>query len=174
VTFYSGEVGVASAIRSGPRLAVLMVLVLAGCGGASPEPAPSRTPSPIPLPVVASACPDSPVLEPTGVLPERRGVGSKATLSALLFAGQGDQVKANQEIKIVWRMTGSGELAMTAEGPNGARVRPSWGPEAHGGSNYERPGEEWGVGWVFPTPGCWTIRATRSVGTGYLALRVAA
>jgi hypothetical protein len=35
-----------------------------------------------------------------------------------------------------------------------------WGPVDHGfaTSGYDRPGDEWGIGFVFREPGCWTIR----------------
>jgi hypothetical protein len=101
---------------------------------------------------------------------ELQGNGEGVTLWALFF---GPRVIANQEMKIVWRMTGSGALTMTAEGPGGRLVKPAWGPEEHGGSNYNRPGDEWGTGWVFPQAGCWTITATRGSDRARLALRVA-
>jgi hypothetical protein len=69
-------------------------------------------------------------------------------------------------------MTGSGDLAISATGPNGTVVEPIWGPERHGGSTWERPGDEWGTGWIFPSPGCWTVNAKRTGGSGYLVMRV--
>ncbi|MET7747360.1 hypothetical protein [Micromonospora sp. NPDC005367] len=80
---------------------------------------------------------------------------------------------AGRELKVVWRMTGSGDFAISATGPEGQVVKPVWGPEPHDSSNWERPGDEWGTGWVFPGAGCWTINATRTVGSGSLVLRVA-
>ena len=141
------------------RMAALVLLaLLAGCTSA-PDPAPSAVPPP--------TCPATADLGPGA---ERQGVGDGATLWALFF---GPRVVAGQEIKIVWRMTGTGDVTMTAEGPGGRVLKPSWGPEAHGGSNYTRPGDEWGTGWVFPQPGCWTINATRTSGQAHLAIRVA-
>ena len=59
-------------------------------------------------------------------------------------------VRQGQETKIVWRMTGEGDVAMSATGPEGREAFPVWGPESHaGGSNWERPGDEWGSGWLF-------------------------
>lgn len=81
-------------------------------------------------------------------------------------------VDDQQEIKVVWRMTGSGDLSINATGPDGKVLKPEWGPESHGSSNWDRPGDEWGTGWVFPSAGCWTINATRTNGSGYLVLRV--
>ena len=68
---------------------------------------------------------------------------------------------AGKDLKIVIRMTGSGPLHIAAHGPHGQVVHTIWGPEAHGGSTWNRPGDEWGTGWQFPAPGCWRIHATR-------------
>jgi len=59
-------------------------------------------------------------------------------------------------------MTGTGTLTLMGKGPNGHLVKPDWGPEGHGGSNWDRPGDEWGSGFTFPVAGCWDIRATRA------------
>jgi hypothetical protein len=75
-------------------------------------------------------------------------------------------------VKVAWRMSGSGPLAMAATGPGGRTVRPAWGPEPHSSSNWTRPGDEWGTGWVFPVPGCWTITLTRTQGRGHLSVPV--
>jgi hypothetical protein len=103
---------------------------------------------------------------------ERQGGGDGATLWALFFTAE--PVTAGKEIKVAWRMTGSGDLSISATGPDGTVVKPVWGPEAHGGSTWNRPGTEWGTGWIFPAGGCWTINAKRASGSGYLVLRVAA
>lgn len=97
-------------------------------------------------------------------------MGDGATLWALFFA---PKAVAGQEIKIVWRMTGDGDLTMDAVGPDGETTKPSWGPEPHGSSSYRRPGDEWGTGWVFPTKGCWTVNAVRTTGKAHLTIRVA-
>jgi hypothetical protein len=108
----------------------------------------------------------------SGALPERQGVGDGATLWALFFPTE-PVLAAGKEIKVVWRMTGSGDLSIRATGPDGTVVKPVWGPEPHGGSTWNRPGEEWGTGWVFPAADCWTVSAKRASGSGYLVLRVA-
>ncbi|GAA0536595.1 hypothetical protein GCM10010172_17460 [Paractinoplanes ferrugineus] len=148
------------------RALVLLVLV-AGCTPApSPDPAPSSdAPS---SPAAAPTCPATADLPLDG---ERQGRGDSdgVTLWALFF---GPKVIAGQEIKVAWRMTGAGDLTMTAQGPDGRLVKPSWGPEEHGGSTFARPGDEWGTGWVFPRSGCWTVHATRSTGRAHLVLRV--
>jgi hypothetical protein len=78
------------------------------------------------------------------------------------------------DLKIAWRMTGSGDLQVTATSPSGATVAPAWGPEAHGGSNWDRPGDEWGTGWVFDQPGCWQLHLARDVGSADVWLEVSA
>ncbi|MEU4243792.1 hypothetical protein [Actinoplanes sp. NPDC026619] len=148
------------------RLSTLLLLVLvAGCS-ATPSPAPTSSP-PAPTPTVAQSCPSTADLPADG---ERQGVGDGVTLWALFFAGR---AVAGQEIKVVWRMTGAGDLTMTATGPDGIIRKPAWGPEAHGGSSYTRPGDEWGTGWIFPRSGCWTVNASRGSGRAHLVLRVA-
>jgi hypothetical protein len=85
--------------------------------------------------------------------------------------------RAGDEVKIVWRMTGTGPLRVRLVGPNGRRKPLTFGPTAHGmGSSYHRPGDEWGTGFRFNTSGCWHIRLTRSdnVGNVWLEVRPAA
>lgn len=94
---------------------------------------------------------------------------AKGWLALFVLAADAPITKS-QEVKIVWRMTGAGD----AVGDRGVTTRPTWGPEAHGGSSYHRPGDEWGTGWVFPSAGCWTVHATRAqAGEATLELRVA-
>jgi hypothetical protein len=160
--------------------------MIAGCGApaarsARPTSTPSRdigeAMSPAASPPAApwsaapsSACPTTAVLD--GAQPERQGIGDGATLWALFFP-VGPSLTAGKEIKVVWRMTGSGDLSISATGPGGAVVMPQWGPESHNGSSFHRPGDEWGTGWVFPVPGCWTVNARRTAGSASLTIRVA-
>ena len=171
-------------------LTLVSVLVLTACS-ASPDtasppaehaspastsstPAIASATTPTTTPTVAAThgpCPRSARLggDSSSGFPEQQGVGVDATLWALFF---GDEVVAGQEIKVVWRMTGRGDLSISATGPDAKVIQPKWGPESHGSSNWDRPGDEWGTGWVFPSAGCWTINATRTNGSGYLVLRV--
>lgn len=123
---------------------------------------PSVTARATATPVVAVAggpgChPPSPVTPSAIALPEVHGQSSNGELWALLF----NDLRAGQEIKIVWRMTGTGNLHLVALGPRGQRVAPVWGPEQHSSSNWNRPGDEWGAGFTFPIAGCWDIHAAR-------------
>jgi hypothetical protein len=45
--------------------------------------------------------------------------------------------------------------------PDGITVIPDWGPEAHLGSDWNRPGDGWGTGWTFPEAGCWRFQIRR-------------
>ena len=102
------------------------------------------------------------------------GVGDRSLWALLFLTNDSSTMPAGRETKVVFRMTGSGELSIRAVGPTGQQLSPQWGPEGHGGSNWQRPGDEWGTGWVFPAPGCWTIRAARTDGgTAALTLRAA-
>lgn len=149
-------------------LAVVSILaVAAGCTSTKP---PARSSPPATPTAAACAAAPTPTPAPSFLLPEAQGVGRGVSLWALFFA----ELKRGQEIKIVWRMTGAGDLSMQATGPGGATASPVWGPRSHGGSSWQRPGDEWGTGWVFPSAGCWIVRATRSVsGTAELALTIA-
>jgi hypothetical protein len=163
-------------------LALAFALTVAACHATpqttSPSP-PHRSPgsgqlpaSGSPVPLATSTCPANARLGGSEALPERQGTGDGATLWALFFPTQ-PELTADQEIKVVWRMTGSGAFSISAAGPDGAVVKPVWGPEPHGSSTWTRPGDEWGTGWIFPVAGCWTISAKRTSGSGYLVLRVA-
>jgi hypothetical protein len=56
-------------------------------------------------------------------------------------------------------------LKLAAYDAGGRRRRLAWGPEEHGGSNYRRPGGEWGSDYRFPHPGCYRLTARRTVGS---------
>ncbi len=73
--------------------------------------------------------------------------------------------KVGTNVKTLWRMSGSGELTIRATGPRGQNLQPDWGPEAHLGSTWKRPGDEWGAGWIIPSAGVWTFWAERADGT---------
>lgn len=101
--------------------------------------------------------------------PEVEGTSSPADLWALLF--DTPPLSANQGVKIVWRMTGAGQLHLDTTGPGGIRAV-TGGPEVHLGSTWTRPGDEWGSGFLFPTPGCWDIHAVRDGAAGDVWLAV--
>jgi hypothetical protein len=81
-------------------------------------------------------------------------------------------VAGSDGVKIVWRMTGSGPLTLAAYDGRGRRLGLAWGPDFHGGSTYQRPGDEWGSGFEFRRPGCYRVTARRVHGTAEVWLRV--
>jgi len=159
---------------------VALPIVLTACAEEHPAAAPSpAAPDPDPTPTasapaagpIAATCPPDAGYPSNG---ELRGVTDNAqdSLWALLFLRE-PRLGADVETKIVWRMTGSGTFDIEATGPYGVVVEPIWGPDLHDGSSWNRPGDEWGTGWNFPTAGCWTVQADRSNGvSGSLTLRI--
>jgi hypothetical protein len=100
-----------------------------------------------------------------------QGQATHAELWALFFADP-QSIHIGQEVKIVWRMTGSGSFQIIARHTKGIRTRPIWGPEEHGGSSWHRPGDEWGTGFKFSTTGCWNLHATRNKAAGDIWIMV--
>lgn len=90
---------------------------------------------------------------------EIRGQSARGSLWSLFYHHRvGDPVKS------LWRMTGTGTFTVTAIGPDGRRLKPTIGPEAHDSSSWHHPGDEWGVFWVIPAPGRWAFHVKRSGG----------
>jgi hypothetical protein len=142
-----------NARRPGVVLACLLLVLAGGCSGDR------------------DAAPEPPCGSPVNM--EMRGTGS---LWALFFptVGHEDPVVAGEEAKIVWKIGGSGDFTVGATGPDGAAATLVWGPTGHGSSTWERPGTEYGTGFLFPKAGCWTITAQRASGEkGELRLTVA-
>lgn len=139
-------------------------LVLVACSvGVTPKPTPTLTATPM---LVSLGCnPPSPIHEgPLG--PEVQGTASPP--GQQLWALPQSSLRAQKDIKIIWRMTGSGGFQLIALGPQGQQLRPKDGPLLHlGGSSWnDHPGDEWGTVFNFPVPGCWDIRATRDDASG--------
>jgi hypothetical protein len=142
------------------------------------RPATGHTATPEPTPsghaLGARGCrPASPVTVFGGILPQVEGTGHGATLWGLLMFPHPLPAREGDQEKIVWRMTGTGSpLVLTAIGPGGTRHPLLWGPAEHGASNWNKPGEEWGAGYVFTEPGCWDLRAVRGGATADVWLTV--
>jgi hypothetical protein len=85
------------------------------------------------------------------------------SLWGLIFGGA-LPFRVGDQVKIVWRMTGTGPLAVTQIAPDGSTRPLTFGPSYHTSSSYHRPGQEWGTGFTFNVTGCWTIRLTRTTG----------
>jgi hypothetical protein len=126
------------------------------------SPTGSTTPTLAYLPVGAFVPLGEPGCHPTSPLRQSpAGTEALATATggqvwALLFSGLPFPI--HQPVKIVWRITNSSTLALSGTGPGGASARLSFFVP-HGASNWERPGLEWGSGFVLPTAGCWDLHA---------------
>jgi hypothetical protein len=59
------------------------------------------------------------------------------------------------------RMTGGGQLSVHLIRPDGSEQPLAWGPDPHGGSSFDRPGDEWGIGFSPDEAGCWQIAFER-------------
>ena len=135
-------------------------------------PCPGQDPLSVPSETTSEAASDI-VCQPANT--EGGGIGSEARAEsgdgmevwALIFntwnlpIGDPVQIPAMREVKIVWRITSDGDVSIDAVGSDGITIVPDWGPVAHLGSNWNRPGDEWGTGWTFPEAGCWTFRIRR-------------
>jgi hypothetical protein len=76
--------------------------------------------------------------------------GTRASETEATFTGLVDQ-----ELKLVLKSTAAMTLT-TATAPDGTERQPVW-QQGHSGSNWDRPGIEWGTGWQITEPGCWRI-----------------
>ena len=117
------------------------------------------------------ACDQTPI--ETSGFPEVQGIGRDATIYGLLFLSHPGPVRAGEELKIVWRMTGQGDRTVSYFAPDGRPGVLTFGPEAHGGSTFQRPGDEWGTGFSFDAAGCWRIHLERPVGSGDVWIAIA-
>lgn len=101
------------------------------------------------------------------------GTAAGGQLWALFFNGEWASSDSavlegvvGKEVKIVFRMTGSGTFEIAATAPDGTRVGPVWGPVFHPSSTWTRPGREWGTSFVFTQAGCWRIQGRDGGATG--------
>jgi len=53
--------------------------------------------------------------------------------------------RTGEQVKVVWKSTGTGDLRIFAVSPSGREVLPLTGPTPHFGSTWDRPGDEWGT-----------------------------
>ena len=171
--------------HGGRRAAVLAVLLaVAGCTAPGPR-AGGEQPGPVALrrvhPVSRPARQHAPALGEAGppaspLPPAPSAWGSSPGTGHGASSGVADvraprAARADDQEKIVWRMTGTGLLRLAVLGPAGPQER-GWGPAEHGSSTWDKPGQEWGAGYVFTRPGCWDLRAVRGRATADVWLRV--
>ena len=81
--------------------------------------------------------------------------------------------RAGEEIKVVWRMTGTGDFTFRVSDVDGKTTPLLWGPEGHGSSSWNHPGNEVGTGFKFPHAGCWDIHLAKANTDADLWLEVA-
>lgn len=157
--------------------AILLIGFLPGCTASSPTPISTLllTATPTSRESVAAAtaavCVPSPIQNSDIGFSEIQGtLSTEGEVWALLFFSR---AQVERELKIVWKITGESEkISVEAKHEDGTVVLPTWGPEKHEGSNWDRPGAEWGTGFNFPKPGCWTLTATHGTVTGVIGLEV--
>ncbi|MBA2680481.1 MAG: hypothetical protein H0U76_19060 [Ktedonobacteraceae bacterium] len=158
----------------------LLVLLLTACSTSPSNASSSATQKPTQTHVTAISSPPSvpATCQPTPLtsnkadqLPEMQGKATSGELWALFFADP-QSIRVGQEVKVVWRMTGSGNFQIVARHAKGIQMQPSWGPEGHGGSSWHRPGDEWGTGFKFSSTGCWNLHATRDKAAGDIWIMV--
>jgi hypothetical protein len=173
------------AVRGRPAVAVVTIVlvgILAACtrSAESAQPAKRATATTSAAPrnshaLGAPGCrPASPVTLFSSFLPQVKGTGHGASLWGLLMFPHALPARVGDHEKIVWRMTGTGLLTLRAIAPDGKHHRLAWGPEAHQSSNWDKPGAEWGAGYVFTAPGCWDLRAIRAGATADVWISVIA
>lgn len=111
----------------------------------------------------APACrPPSPLDNSNIELPEAQG--TTPVLWSLFLDGI---PTARTDNKVVWRIdaTLQGPPQVVALGPYGQHLLPLPLNE-HDGSNWNRPGSEWGTLFNFPVAGCWDLRVTAGTVVG--------
>jgi len=151
---------------SGPRYAAAILLCFLGAGcsssSASDGSAAHR----------AATCSTPSTFGADGTSNEIHGTSVYGQLWGLALGPGHVPPRSGDELKIVWRMTGTGPLRVTLTAPDGRRRPLVFGPEAHAASDYHRPGDEWGTGFRFSSPGCWHIKLTRTTTSGDVWLMV--
>jgi hypothetical protein len=144
-------------------VASVLLTALAAC---TPEEAPAaRSNTPAPGQTPTKQAEDAPGYE-------ARAESATLETWALLYVAP--PWTAGQEVKVVWRSTGAGDFNVVAVGPQSQRVEPVSGPTEHTGSNWARPGEEWGTFFRLDEPGEWVLRVERGPDTASLPITVTA
>ena len=145
-----------------------LLALVTGCAIAAPptnssQPTASEaTPAPILGPLGAPGCAPASPIGTDSAFPEVQGTPTQAnnqtSLYGWIMAKGVPPIRVGVDVKVVWRMPGEGNLRVQLLNPDGAEKALAWGPEEHSGSNYVRPGREWGTGFVLNSPGCWELR----------------
>jgi hypothetical protein len=138
---------------------ILLPVLLAACSSGASTPVSSPA-SPTPTALLGSpGCrPPSPLNATSIGGPEAPGTTPARDLWSLFLGGV---PPVNVDGKIIWKDGESFQdpIQVVALGPRGERLLPLF-LQKHGGSNWARPGAEWGTAFKFPTAGCWDLRVT--------------
>src|SRR5258708_7117046 len=118
-------------IECWPVCLLLSVLLLAACstGPSTSTSSAVQKPTQVPSPAITGLvtgpttpglkdCQPASPIDNSSVGPEAHGMATNAQLWALLMSTTGIPPQANSEVKIVWRMTGSGDFNIVALGPH--------------------------------------------------------
>ncbi len=164
------------------RLLIAMIaaalVVLAGCTDSEPRSRPAATATTTPYPTPSLGPLGQPGCKPASPFSSMELQGTPVergtSLYGLAFVRAGESLKVGEDIKVAWRMTGKGDLNVRLIDPDGQDKALAWGPEAHGGSTYHRPGDEWGTGFKLDQPGCWELRMSRDASHASVWIEAAA
>lgn len=177
------------------RLGVFQVLLVVACWNAGSTSTTSMAPESSPAEQGVTSVPTSPALsladdallsEPLGrpdCQPPSPYAGWASGLAEVRATSTGIEVwglmwhtppfPVGEEVKMVWRVTGSGEFGIRAvSGAEKAEL--TMGPVVHQDSSFDRPGEEWGTAFIFPVPGCWDVELRRGPHFAHVWVEVAA
>jgi hypothetical protein len=161
-------------IERAAGLAIAGIFAIA-CSSPSSVASPRGSPTPsagVYLGSLGSAgCKPAAVVHSESGLPDVGIDSSRGSFWALFFASV--PPPTGKDIKVIWRMTGSGPFTFKASDAHGMTVALDWGPDAHTGSNWNHPGDEVGTGFTFPHSGCWNIHVSRSDVAGDVWFEVA-
>lgn len=141
----------------------LLLLALAACGRQVGV-APASTPTAVKVLSGAANClPPSTLTAQDGGL-EIPAISEGGTVWALIEGPAVTQrnppkVVAERPVKVIWRVTGSGDITVVAVDQSGVSL--TLDSQRHSGSDWNRPGDQWGSSITFPHPGCWQLVATR-------------
>lgn len=82
--------------------------------------------------------------------------------------------QVDQDFRVTLRVTGEGDFAVSAIGPDGSAQAPVIGPvrQFGSGSGLERPGDEWSMIFRFDQPGCWELEVGRGALQGSINFEV--
>jgi len=151
-----------NSLRAACGAATLAAAALLASCTAGPEVSPSPSASLTEVDIGELGAPGCSPASPSLGLEVQATGSDGVTAYGLMFGPEADSITGDgSSIKMAVRMTGDGELEVHVIAPDGTERPLDWGPEAHGGSNFQRPGEEWGIGFSPDAPGCWQVAFER-------------